>query len=255
MTKTCPKCSQLFESKRNTFCSKSCSSSFNMKKNPRPKTFYDLICQECNIPFRSRRSNAKVCSITCQGQFTARTRKKRGPNITYAGQPILPKNTTKSRILRKDIPVNCSQCNQVFYSKNKRQTCSSECHYQLLSTTTGHTRKSDYLTKSGEIIKLGSSWEVIVAKFLDSRNINWSRPASLEWFDSKGKSHRYYPDFYLSEFDVYLDPKNPRRLLEDTEKLAYFDDKITLIVGNPKHICNSIIALVEAMGNDPTRLR
>ena len=255
MTRKCPNCSNAVEATRNQFCSKSCSSSFNMRKNPRSKTFYDLTCMECSKNFQSLRREAKVCSKICQASFTVRTRKPRGPNTTYAGKAIKGKNPPSPRISRKDILNNCTQCGSGFYSKTKRQTCSTECHYHLLSTTTGHTKKSDYTTKSGDIVKLGSSWEVIVAKFLDEKDIQWTRPASLEWFDTTGKSHRYYSDFYLTDFDVYLDPKNPRKLAEDTEKLAYFSDKITLIVGNPKHICDSVMGLVEAVGNDPTRLR
>lgn len=254
MTKTCPNCAKPFESKRNQFCGKSCSTSFNMRKSPRPKTFYDITCLECATPFKSRRSVAKVCSPACQAAFTTRTRKVRGPNLTYAGMPIKEKGVPKPRI-RYPIITTCSQCGVNFSAKNKRQTCSSECHYHLLSTTTGHTKKTAYSTKTGEVVTLGSSWEVKVAKFLDANDIDWIRPASLEWFDGSGKSHRYYSDFYLPDLDVYLDPKNPRRLLEDTEKLAYFADRITLLVGNPKHICDSVLGLVEAVGNDPTRLR
>jgi hypothetical protein len=28
------------------------------------------------------------------------------------------------------------------------------------------------------------------------------------WKDNTGNEHRYYPDFYLPEYDVYLDSKN-----------------------------------------------
>ena len=63
------------------------------------------------------------------------------------------------------------------------------------------------------MIRLDSSWELKIAQNLDKNNINWLRPNSknghtFQWIDKNGKQHTYYPDFYLIDYDVYLDPKN-----------------------------------------------
>lgn len=68
----------------------------------------------------------------------------------------------------------------------------------------------NYIKKDGSIIKLDSSWEEELAKRLDSLNIEWERPSSLKWEDEEGLKHNYFPDFYLVEYDIYLDPKNPQ---------------------------------------------
>lgn len=57
-------------------------------------------------------------------------------------------------------------------------------------------------------IKLDSQYEFIVANELDINSIKWERPTYFLWEDSNGLTHRYYPDFYLPEYNVYLDPKN-----------------------------------------------
>lgn len=63
-----------------------------------------------------------------------------------------------------------------------------------------HTSKSiDY---NG--IKLDSSYEVAFAQDLDKNNIKWERPKPLYW-KLNSSEHRYYPDFYLSDFNVYVD--------------------------------------------------
>lgn len=51
-----------------------------------------------------------------------------------------------------------------------------------------------------------SKWEVQVARSLDENNIKWERPRYGFIWNEKG--NKYYPDFYLVDHDVYLDPKN-----------------------------------------------
>ena len=39
------------------------------------------------------------------------------------------------------------------------------------------------------------------------------------WVDENGTSHHYFPDFYLPEIGVYLDPKNPQAQRIQSHKL------------------------------------
>jgi len=70
--------------------------------------------------------------------------------------------------------------------------------------------------KDGEIIVLQSSYELIVAKELDKNNIRWIRPKPIPYVDKEGIKRKYYPDFFLNDFNVYLDPKN--NYLEEKDK-------------------------------------
>jgi hypothetical protein len=58
-------------------------------------------------------------------------------------------------------------------------------------------------------VLLDSSWELALAKRLDYLGIEWIRPAPIPWVCEDGKTHNYFPDFYLPAYDLYLDPKNP----------------------------------------------
>ena len=62
-----------------------------------------------------------------------------------------------------------------------------------------------------------SSWEVTVAKELDANNIKWNRPTVGFIWNDEGR--KYYPDFYLPDYNVYLDPKNPYLQIQDKQKL------------------------------------
>ena len=57
-------------------------------------------------------------------------------------------------------------------------------------------------------IWLDSRWELLLAQKLDELSIIWERPDPLIWFDSENKNHNYFPDFYLPQYDLFLDPKN-----------------------------------------------
>jgi len=69
------------------------------------------------------------------------------------------------------------------------------------------TRK--YICKDGSEVLLDSSWEEQLAIRLDQLNINWIRPEDpIQWLDKEGKTHNYFPDFYLTDYNIYIDPKN-----------------------------------------------
>ena len=91
-----------------------------------------------------------------------------------------------------------------------------------------HTSKSyDY---NG--IKLDSSYEVTFAQDLDKNNIKWERPKPL-LYKLNGEEHRYYSNFFLPDYNVYVDTKNdylinnvnPRFGITDVEKIRLVEQQ------------------------------
>ena len=92
---------------------------------------------------------------------------------------------------------------------------------------------------------MDSSWEVKMAKWMDENGISWDRNKKRHvfwWTDKEGNKRRYYPDFYLPKFDVYLDPKNKYKLLNDQYKLdrVIKENKIKLFYGEIENIKKNI---------------
>lgn len=57
--------------------------------------------------------------------------------------------------------------------------------------------------------KLDSSYELTVAQELKDHNIKFEiHPSGLNYIGDDGKLYTYFPDFYLNDYDIYLDPKN-----------------------------------------------
>ena len=67
----------------------------------------------------------------------------------------------------------------------------------------GRSKKYKVEDSFGKIVTLQSSYELLCSEILDEMNIKWIRPSYLKYDDRK-----YFPDFYLPDFDLYLDPKN-----------------------------------------------
>lgn len=68
-------------------------------------------------------------------------------------------------------------------------------------------KRVDYISKSGEVFKLRSSWEEKTAKYLDLNNIVWSYesqafPVTYE-FEGEIKDGTYIPDFFLENGEVW----------------------------------------------------
>lgn len=68
-------------------------------------------------------------------------------------------------------------------------------------------------------IWLDSTWEYELAKRLDELKIKWIRPDPIQWFDDQGVKHNYFSDFYLEDYDLFLDPKNPQAIKAQRKKL------------------------------------
>ena len=86
-----------------------------------------------------------------------------------------------------------------------------------------------YTDKRGRVFKFDSSWEDTLADRLDNLDILWDRPEPIK-YELDGKIKNYFPDFYLPEYDLYLDPKNPYAKEKQIEKLNIVSKMIKLVI-------------------------
>lgn len=87
----------------------------------------------------------------------------------------------------------------------------------------------DFTDKHGRTFKFDSSWEDHVARRLDELDVKWDRPAPVTYVIN-GKSHKYFPDFYLPDHDLYLDPKNSYCCEVQQPKLEAVSRLINLVI-------------------------
>lgn len=79
-------------------------------------------------------------------------------------------------------------------------------------------------------VMLDSTWELELARRLDEQNIRWERPNPVKWLDDSGISRNYFPDFFLPDHNLYLDPKNPHAYAVQKKKIDQLQKQLTNLV-------------------------
>lgn len=217
----CPECNLLVTNRENKFCSSSCSATYHNKLRitaygPASGYVFEKITRLC---------------LTCSNKFevSKNLHKMKGNYCSTCYEKL-------TTIFRK-----CKICDTEMVIKrwNTAKTCSKSCLRELISKNSrsnpncgGETNYKRFVYRN---IKMDSSWEVAIAEYLDEKHIKWERDRKhvFFWTDKTGKKRRYYPDFWIPEFNCYLDPKNAYKLEQDLFKLTQVitENKITLHYG------------------------
>jgi hypothetical protein len=95
-----------------------------------------------------------------------------------------------------------------------------------------------FIDKRGREFKFDSSWEDALAIRLDFLNINWDRPQPITYI-LNGSPKKYFADFYLPDYNVYLDPKNKYVQKVQSEKINIVKELINLIIIPSKKECET----------------
>lgn len=98
----------------------------------------------------------------------------------------------------------------------------------------GRCKKYKYYSEVAGEVTLDGTWELETAKWLDKNKYNWKRNKNrFEYTHLNGNLRHYTPDFWVEEFDGYLEIKGYETDL-DRCKWSQFPDK--LIVWKKKEL-------------------
>lgn len=213
-----------------------------------------IKCKNCEkpIPYEKKRYNT-FCSKSCSAQAGNKSRGKRSKETKLKISATMKQVSKRQFETGKRIRTgqtrcrvsfkNCKICNKLFTVKNynETKTCSRECMIKAKQSRSyqNGSRKTYYY--KGVILE--SSWELEIAKLLDKRKIEWIRPKPIPWTDKKNKTRLYYPDFYLPEYNLYLDPKNPYCMELDKTKMEEISKKVSIEYGDIQKIKRCIGAI------------
>lgn len=194
----------------NSFCSRGFSTSKNKKSIARKisaklkKPPNKKICIECNLEFDAPRPKAVCCSVKCANKITAK--KQTGKN----------KKSGKNRKLGSGG----------------------------LRSGGGRSKQIEYFSWLGERMMLNIE-EIEVAKILDSLKLNWKRNnKGFPYIDKKNNNRKYYPDFYINDFILYLEYKgwiidSMRHKMNSAVKEAKINHLI--VVGSERYLRDGLI--------------
>lgn len=142
----------------------------------------------------------------------AETRKKNGIHNQYSKGKTISEETRQKLKVSSTGKLHSQETKELISEKARASK-----HRRVLRSTRW------YLKKDGTKVRLDSSWEELLAKRLDELEVRWETPSPIEWYDRDGKKHNYFADFYLPEYDLLLDPKNPAVLELQAEKIAILE--------------------------------
>jgi hypothetical protein len=91
-------------------------------------------------------------------------------------------------------------------------------------------------------INLHGKWELCVAEWLDSNNITWDRNTHTFPYMYNNQIHTYFPDFYLTEYDLYVEVKG-HQVERDLYKWQTLDNLIVFKAHEIKLIRNNQLDL------------
>lgn len=225
------------------------------------------VCEETFIAKKGHPRERETCSHSCSNSHfkhgnSEEAKKKKSESLREYyqenGHPLanLSLEEKFEKFSSKDVKCdihsykNCNGCGKLFVRANakgnsERKTCSKGCKVKAQVGERNYqngSRNPEYYENpnTGENVLLESSWEVEVAEKLDELKIEWERPDPVIWNDSKDEPHYYYPDFFLPNYDLYLDPKNPYCMNRDEEKMKKVSQKLDIEFGSLEKVISVI---------------
>lgn len=180
-----------------------------------------LYCNRCNniISFEKKRSLGKLkfCSNTCSNLYYGPTK------LTIDSRR---KISEKSKINQAKIwtidkrKIHSDKMKLVVKSKPESYSSNNVC---------GRVKGISVEDSLGRKTKCLGSWEKIVIEFLLNNSIRWINKIDDEFlYTWNGSIHRYFPDFYLIDQDIYIEVKGFERE-RDREKWKQFPKKLKIL--------------------------
>lgn len=185
-------------------------------------------CENCGNEHNETYGSGRFCSKKCAKGFS-----------TKAKRSLINEIVSKKLLKRDYVKRNCPICEKEFitWGKKNKICCSKSCATTKRNNLPENKIKSSNIAKkyfngnrnsyahgwynspiAGKVF-LESSYELKVAEELDKNNIQWIRPKYFYWINEKNETKRYFPDFYLIDYNVYLDPKNNFLINQDKDKI------------------------------------
>lgn len=118
------------------------------------------------------------------------------------------KNGMKQLSARRKVSIsrrNMSEKNRRIYSESTRNAWASG---KFDDVRVGQCKWHDYILPTGKIVKVQGTWELKFIEWLVNNNFTFTVHKGRIPYNINGQQKNYYPDFYVSEWNCYVDVKN-----------------------------------------------
>jgi hypothetical protein len=225
---------------RGECCSRTCAAILrNSSRTRKPiKIKRELICVKCGesysamcSDFKFKKSDySKFCSLKC-----ANSRKFSDDERIKLSKLLKSKykdGTFVAVLKGKKMPKS-----------TKEKISEKIAKYHNENSNTGYKSVKWYRVKNciGKEFNVRGTYELRVSEFLNDHNIIWVNDKRLTYYDKDGCKKHYIPDFYLPDYDYYLEPKGYYSdKNKEKMKLVLEQNEINLIMVFEKDLKNLI---------------
>lgn len=209
------------------------------------------FCQNERLNYRSLINHERLCKKNPNHQENPmKGRKAWNKGLTKETSDIVYQGSEKSSVVMKKMFSENKLCatGAGAWTKEQRKEHALKTNFGGYRERAGRSKKFYVLDSYGNKVCLQSSYEYEIYEILVDQNIKWFRPKALMY---SGK--RYFADFYLPEFDVYLDPKNDYKAIQDESKIreVSLQNKVKIFVILKKEFEEIKASLPEWLGARP----
>lgn len=145
--------------------------------------------------------NQKICDGSIIKEYTNQFTKSQ-----KLGIPIFMSNETKEKIIKSNTGRKLSVEQKEKISISMKLAVLKYPDSYTANNVCGRVKNIEY---NGFILK--GNWEFDVAKWLDLYKIRWTNKVSPFRYEWNNSTHLYYPDFYLIDYDYYIEVKGYER--------------------------------------------
>jgi len=181
---------------------------------------YDYRCENCGKPHNGLFGSGRFCSRSCISQFASLSRSREvldKINAAHKDKKRSEKSKEKTRITIKNTIANFSDEKKEEvrkkhsikhkphkpYAKWSEESRRNQSLQQTIFINSGKAHCKYFNIWNGEqFIKVQGTWEKRIGEALTKFNIKWERIIL-----TYAKIKHYTPDFYLPEYNIYLEIK------------------------------------------------
>lgn len=171
--------------------------------------FYCHYCQRYCKNKNSLSAHERLCPYNPSRRYVSHT----------LGKTAWNKGKTKStddRVAKyANSLVGRAPAGRATWSSKQKSDAAKKQGFGGYQEKSGRSKKFEVIDSFGNRTVLQSTYELRCSEILNELKIKWLRPKSLVY---NGK--KYFADFYLPDFGIYLDPKNSYKAVQDAEKIA-----------------------------------
>lgn len=194
-----------------------------------------MECKHCGRPAKSKNSNVQH-ELRCKANPTGPQVKpsygmlgKKGANQYTKGtaKPLSDETRRKrSEIAKKQVWTDARRAK---HSASMKLAVLNNPDSYTKNNVCGRVKNIEY---NGAVLK--GQWELTVAKWLDSQLIRWENEPAGFPYTWKESTHLYYPDFFLPDYNVYIEVKGYKTERDDA-KWTQFPNTLVVIDSKTIH--------------------